>query len=291
MRLAAAIAVVMLSAGSALAFGTINGAGQNAEHEKITRRALGCRGGETTPCFGPHSLDQLAGARGRFGAVGYPDSGALILKPRAHCDNGDLPGGLEACRTWMRSHLDQAVKDAAPLLDERGNVRPSQARITPGCVWKLNVKGRAKCDVLQNFGVVLHASQDFYSHSNWTDDVRETAPRGLGADGPAPAISLRAFPAFPKGLVSGCFSVRGCRGRVTHAALNKDTGRIGETLGPGTTPRGRRHRNFERAVGAAVADTSDKWDLLRERLVAAYGRANGLKMACALTRDDPAKDC
>ena len=291
MRLVAAVAIATLSAGSALAFGTINAAGQSAEHEKITRRALACRGGETAPCFGPRSLDQLAGTRGRFGAVGYPDSSAAIFKPRAHCDNGDRPGGLEACRDWMTSHLDKAVRDAARLLDERGNIWPSQVRLTPGCVWALNAGGRAKCDVLQSFGVVLHASQDFYSHSNWTDDARETGPRGLGHAGPAPAIGLRAFPAFPKDLVSGCFAVRGCSGRVTHAALNKDTGQIGETVGPGTTPRGRRHRNFERAVAAAQADTADKWALLRERLVETYGRERGRAMACALTRDDPVKHC
>ena len=54
------------------AFGTINGLGKRAEHERITRAALACPPGvkSTGDCFEPRSIDQLAGHSGTFGAVG-----------------------------------------------------------------------------------------------------------------------------------------------------------------------------------------------------------------------------
>src|SRR5438067_7273412 len=57
------------------AFGTINGLGQRAEHERIVRAALACPPGVKSDgsCFEPRSLDQLAGHAGTFGAVGAPD--------------------------------------------------------------------------------------------------------------------------------------------------------------------------------------------------------------------------
>ncbi|HWA60735.1 MAG TPA: hypothetical protein VG939_05140 [Caulobacteraceae bacterium] len=291
--LVAGLCLVFALAGPALAFGTVNIRPQSAEHEKITRRALECAPGRSPDtCFEPATLDQLAGRPGTFGAIGYPDSSTAVFHGPAHCDNGDAPGGLAACRDWMEAHIEEAVGDAAGLLGQDGRIRSRPVSLRPGCVWILNLKGRAKCNVLQDFGIALHAAQDFYAHSNWSDDARETDPPGLGRSGPADVIGLRASPPFPPGLVSGCFSLASsCAGRITHEQLNKDTGPIGEDIGPGTTPRGARHDNFRRAVLAAVADTSDKWALLRERLVARYGRSDGERMICALTRDDPTASC
>jgi len=82
-----------------------------------------------------------------------------------------------------------------------------------------------------------------------------------------------------------------CAVRVKHAVLNKDTGAIDPAIGAGTTPRGKTDGNFRRAVEAAIADSRDKWALLRERLRARYGARDGARMACAISHDDPVRDC
>jgi len=310
LRTAPIVIVALFAASAAEAFGTVNVGRQSAEHEKITRLAFTCAGAAGDACFQPETLDQLAGRKGTFGAIGYPDSSYAVFQSKAHCDNGDFlptPGyprtsaqaeaSLASCRDWMAHNLDEAVEDAARLLGEDGRVRRSQVSMFVGCVWAFNVKGRAKCNVLQDMGILMHAAQDFYAHSNWVDRGGGGGagdPPGLGRTGPAPWISLRGPVSFPEGLISGCFSLEAsaCEGRVMHATLNKDTGPIGADIGPGTTPRGAGPAgNFKAAVEAAVADTVDKWALLRERLVARYGPDRGSRMICALTRDDPVKDC
>jgi hypothetical protein len=285
------------AAGGARAFGTINAAHQSAEHEMITRRALACVGRPfvTGSCLEPATLAELAGGPGEAGAVGYPDVSSNFFRARAHCDNGDQPGALLACRDTMEANMGAAVADAGRLLDARGAINPAQ--VTLGCVYALNIKGRAKCNVLQDLGLVLHAAQDFYSHSNWVDATTDTAPSGLGNRLPAAFISLRTFPkAPPPGLVTGCYSLwGGCGSRINHETLNKDLGDVGSTAGspagPGQTARGNHSGNFEHAVEAATADTRDKLAVLSERLVAAYGRTKGTRMVCALTHDDPARTC
>lgn len=326
---AALAAAGLLVAGSAFGFGTVAGvAGQNAEHERITRLALGCD--NSGPCFGAATLTDLAGewAEGRpvFGAVGAPDRSGMVMKSPPHCDNGDfLPGvgypalnrdglaprkQLEACRAFADGKLNEAVADAGAILDGQGRIRSSQ--VGGGCVFVLGVPGRAKCNALEAFGVVLHTSQDFYAHTNWVDrpdpkrPVGADNPPGLGMSGPAPWISLRPGTAgvFPVGLISGCFALpseaKGCayamaggtRQRVMHAVLNKDEGVINPAfIGSGATPRGAVEDNFRRAVEAAIADSRDKWALFQERLVVRYGPARGAKIACAIRMDDPVRDC
>lgn len=309
MRVLATAATAAAAVLSATGFGTINGLGQNAEHERITRLALACAPGRS-PCLQGRTLDELAGAAGSFGAVGAPDRGTLLLQARAHCDGGDhldLPGypqpaadaraALEACRAWMAENLDAAVNHAEGLLDDDGAIRPRQVGL--GCVFVGGFPGRAKCEVLEDMGLVLHAAQDFYSHSNWVDRPGAPAsPPGLGQDSPAPWLDLRSDPPFPQGLISGCFGglpeSAFCQDRVRHADLNKDNGPIDPAsgqVGPGTTPRGAVEGNFERAVRAAAADSAGKWALLGERLVARYGPERGARMACALAMDDPVRDC
>lgn len=314
MRLAtlAGLSALLLAAtgGAALAFGTIHGLGQNAEHERITRRALGCGTGARS-CIMPRTLGELAGRGGSFGAVGAPDRGPLIFQPQAHCDRGDyLPTGrypqtqrqaqaaLEACRAWMDGKMEEAVRDARGLLDDKQRLRPAQVAL--GCAFVGGIKGRAKCNVLEDFGVALHTAQDFYAHSNWVDIPDRSRPLslenppGLGHSGWAPWMALRANPPFPRGLITGCYGTpeaRACAGRVMHAALNKDTGVVDPRPGLGTSPRGRINGNFARAVEAATLDSRDKWDLLRERLVARYGVVRGRLMACAIAQDDPMRTC
>ncbi len=289
MRRPTAAAIIAFAAVLLSGFGTINGGSQSAEHEKITRLALACHGAASDgTCLEPATLDEFAGKKGTFGAIGYPDSSKAIFQSQAHCDDGDVPGGLEACRTWMNDHLNAAVKDAEPLLRNRW-LDPAQTNLRGGCVWFLNFHGRAKCNVLQDLGIAMHASQDFYAHSNWVD-APTADPPGLGMTGPAPFISLRAFPPRPAGLISGCFSMWGqCGRRISHAQLNKDTGPIdGDAIGPGDTPHG---AYFAAAVRAAIADSQDKFALWRERVLAAYGPRNGAGVICAITHDDPATTC
>jgi hypothetical protein len=326
-RVCAAVAIVFAVGSTAHGFGTVSVAGQNAEHERITRRALGCDGADRVDtCFQAETLDSLAGRSLSFGAVGAPDNPTvgLLTTSQAHCDGGDfldVPGypqtqaaarlKLVACRAWMKEHLDAAITAAGPPVSAKGKISRWQASMTPSCVFAGRVAGRAKCNVLENLGIVLHAAQDFYSHTNWTDKAPADAPSaeappGLGHDASAPWLDLRTMPAkFPAGLISGCFESasipfedRGCnygpdskRHRVKHAVLNKDKGAIGDQIGPGTTPRGKVDDNFRRAVQAAAQDTRDKWATLQEGLTKAYGPARAKKMICVLTRDEAVSDC
>ena len=310
---------------SAIGFGTVRGMGQDAEHGRITRHALACSATRSgNDCFQEDSLDSLAGDPGSFGAVGAPDRGRGILTSYAHCSAGDYldiagyprsqaeaQASLTECREQMMSNLDHAVIDAADLLDDDGNIRSSQIPGFISCVYAGSQHGRAKCNVLAHLGLILHASQDFYSHSNWVDNhdpsrpIGSENPPGLGNEGPASWLDLRQSNIdFPEGLISGCFDnesfideasgcVYGNEGahRVRHLNLAKDTGPIDPQIGVGTTERGAIGDNFRRAVEAAIEDSADKWATFHERLVETYGAEHGNRMACAITHDDPTDDC
>lgn len=320
-----AVSLLVLASGVAFAFGTIKGLGQNLEHERITRRAFTCANNKpTNDCFEKKTLASLAGAPGDFGAVGTPDRGSLIFRAEAHCDGGDhfdvagypqskaeAQAKIAACRAWMETKLDEAVTAAGDLLDANGALRDSELPTIIACRFGGQIKGRAKCNVLEHFGILLHASQDFYSHTNWTDAADKGAPLspanppGLNNRGPAPYIELRSEAPFPAGLISGCFEQKsaisepdncnygkdGKLPRVKHLALNKDKGSIDPKIGAGTTDRGRINDNFRNAAEAAVADSKEKWAVLQEQLIMTYGPSRGSRMICALTRDKPMKAC
>lgn len=309
----------------AYAFGTVNQLGQNSEHGRITRRALTCQEDTLSgTCFESKTLNSLAGKKGSFGAVGAPDRGRGMLTSYAHCSAGDYydtpdyphssakaQATITECRDYMIENLRHAVIDAADLLNDDNEIRSRQASMTPGCVYKGSKHGRAKCNILAHMGRILHASQDFYSHSNWVglpDQNRAISaenPPGLGHVGPAPWLNLRTeAPAFPNGLISGCFDNQSFLGedtgclygeegahRVRHLNVNKDTGTIDPQIGEGTTERGALNDNFRRAVEAAISDTSDKWLTYSELLVETYGEERGNKMICILTHDSPKKSC
>jgi hypothetical protein len=303
-------ASAVMPADRALAFGTTHLLGQNAEHERITRHALGCGepgGPNARDCFKANSLSALAGEVG-FGAVGAPDNPVnfKIFDAKSHCDDGDhldVPGypqsaaaargALVACRAYMIAKLNEAVNDAGALV-VNGQLVDSEVPGLIGCLFNYG-KGRAYCNAIEDFGVALHAVQDFYAHSNWTD-AADTAkpiaidnPPGLGHRGRAPWLDPRQEIAFPSGLMTGCFlgdlpkGVSGCPGRVTHFYLNKDDSDIDPRLGAGTTPRGKVDQNFAHAAEAAIEDTRDKWSYLRDRLLNRYGARNGALIICALT--------
>jgi hypothetical protein len=287
----AALAVMVAAAPQALAFGTIRGLGQNAEHERITRQGLAGFG------FGPASLDALAGRNGTFGAVGAPDNPTrgLMSSKAAHCDGGDwfaTPGYaqsaataqavLTTCRAYIMSNIEAAVNDAGGLV--KPNLQLGGVGILGGCVFN-GVKGRAKCNVLEDMGLAFHAAQDFYSHSNWIDTPRARPsiadPQGLDQDRPAPWLSP-AGAAFPPGLISGCYDgfpeSAHCNGRIRHAVLNKDT-----------TGSARGLPAYHRAMAVAAQDTHDKWAYFESQLVVRYGEPRGRKMACVLKSDDPGR--
>ena len=325
-------AVAVLLAGQAAAFGTVSFLGQNREHERITRHALACGedGGPTgNDCFEAASLDELAGASTTFGAVGAPDNPArgLMSSSAAHCDNGDYldPAGgaayaqtpaaaratLETCRAWMLTNFTAARTDAAALLNADGSIDGSQIPPPGDCNYN-GRKGRAKCNVVEDLGLTLHATEDFYSHTNFVDapdpaqPISRANPPGLHQDGPSPWLDLSKATAdvtFPDGLISGCFQnlrlgsdQNGCPGRVPHEFLNKDKGGIDNAngqiqFGAGTTARGAIGDNFQRAVRTAIADTRRQWASLRAALITAYGQTRGGMMICAITHDDPSRTC
>jgi hypothetical protein len=313
-----AAGVMLFSAQNAFAFGTVRGLGQNAEHERITRHALGCGLFDDADCIQKKTLKELAGGDDNFGAIGIPDRGELVPVNKAHCDGGDyldIPGyprsaqeaqaALERCRAWMTEKLHEAVTDAADLVGNEGRLRASQWEMP--CLFVGQVKGHAKCNVIEDLGVLLHASQDFYSHTNWADVADSSQPigvenpPGLGNTTRAPWLDLRRSDApFPPGLLSGCFEKPPEKShcnygpglhRVKHMVVNKDEGTIDPILGDGTTLRGRHDGNFARAVTAAIDDTQDKWLTFRQALAQAYGAKTGALMACAISHDEPMEDC
>ncbi len=209
---------------------------------------------------------------------------------------------LAGCRAWMSDGLKNAVKAAGRMLTPAGAPDAAQISLVQGC--RHNGKpDLAKCETLEQIGLALHAAQDFYSHSNWTDapgGSTATDPPGLGHEGRAPWLDPRKSVGFPAGLISGCyegfpesFHCKYGAGlvRARHAVLNKDFGDIDPATGPrgpGRTERGRAHQNFERAVRAAAEDTLDKWRFFEEGVISAYGPGRGALILCLVKQDTPA---
>jgi hypothetical protein len=326
-HIAAVAASTLLFASQVCAFGTVSFLGQNREHERITRHALGCgQAGGPSACFEAFSLTELAGGSGTFGAVGAPDNPArgLLSSSEAHCDNGDYLdvagyprtkevawGFIMRCRDQMSFNMYMAVEDSAALLDQSGNILDPGVDASADCSFT-GVKGRAKCNVIEDLGLLMHASEDFYSHSNWADQadasrpVGRDNPPGLGNTAPAPFLDMHHSTydvTFPPGLITGCFvnllvgsDQNGCPTRVPHEFLNKDKGTIDDAsgnlaLGAGTTQRGGVNNNFQNAVTVAIADTRLQWQTFQDLLSARYGAANAAKMVCAITHDDPTHTC
>ncbi|KAK5651586.1 hypothetical protein OQA88_11859 [Cercophora sp. LCS_1] len=338
----------------AAAFGTVNEPtllGQHNEHEMVTRLAFQCPKGQKSDgnCFEPGSLDQLAGYHVDFwgipiigggfnGAVGSPDTMDPVPEgPEAHCDDADfidMPGyprsraeateALQTCVNHLRARFRQAWRSAEDLLDDKGAIRNDMVDLSRAfggdCIFafpslQVNLRGRAKCHVIEGLGRALHGVQDFYAHSNWVDEpnpdepISDTNPPGLArsdtakfivdlhATGPIPADQI------PHNLSTGCFAIPdktpgegSCAGRVTHHTLTKDHGiiHLNGTFGAAgpDTPRAEPvQTNFERAVQAAVQASRDAWANFRKELERQYGKPKADLMICCLVRDDPVKEC
>jgi hypothetical protein len=203
----------------------------------------------------------------------------------------------------------EGAQGARDLLDDEGHVIEGEVDIAVECRVFEAAESCAKCSTLEAFGRVLHGVQDFYAHSNWADvadparPVGEDNPPGLGRTGPSPMFDLRTQmpPAVPADLATGCFVLRDevagvgeCADRITHAALNKDTGLVDPETGKATeptTPRGMVGDNFAAAVAGAIEETRRQWRNLRSELTSRYGAEDAALMTCALTHDDPIGAC
>ncbi|EJT45944.1 CinY protein [Trichosporon asahii var. asahii CBS 2479] len=238
---------------------------------------------------------------------------------------------LRECYEHLKGHWDEGIKGAAELVDDYGALVEKEAKLADEngkgipCVYSGSLSGRAKCDAFEGLGRSLHGLQDFYSHSNWVDYAQITptqnTPPGLGMTDLAPFLSMTngSGPSdtnVPSDFSTGCFILFGhdtvegaaaCEkdGRyITHVVLNKDKGEIivkplanitidaGTTLtGEARTPRGNISDNFERAVHGAVLESRRQWADFRQKLIDTYGPTRGRLMICALTRDQPQRDC
>lgn len=252
-------ALSLLLAPTVAAFGTINTAGQAAEHERITRTALQCPDGvyhDDGSCFEPISMLSFAGGNGTFGAIGAPDGGADTLKSEAHCDDADymdyakwgIDGTypqsreerdrkLRECYDHMRELWDGGIKGAGELVDEYGALIEKETKLADKdgnglqCIYSGSLSGRAKCDAFEGLGRSLHGLQDFYSHSNWIDDAdiepSQRVPPGLGRTDLAPFLSMinGSGPSgadIPADFSTGCFNIFGHDTVEGAAACEKD---------------------------------------------------------------------
>ncbi|MGG7569016.1 hypothetical protein [Streptomyces sirii] len=320
-------------------FGTINTFGQDAEHEKVTRAALHCPEGvedNDYSCLRDATLGQFAGGGGTFGAVGNPDnplSGWGSHTP-SHCDDMDYMstyenkeeakkrslGALKECVDHMWDNLETAVHEAGRLADPKGKLVRGEMWtpvIGTSCVFVRNFSGEAKCNVLEALGAAAHAYQDFYSHSNWSDDSG-----GTTVDDPPP-LNKAKVPSFlnfktgsriddpddikeevTEGFSGGCFDLNekwfmrwfdwtnDCveANRVTHMTINKDEGTIdpntGETSEP-RTERGKKGDNFKNAVHWAMETTKQNWLGFIGKVNEAYPEDQAETIACAMSHDNP----
>ncbi|MEV7585089.1 hypothetical protein [Streptomyces erythrochromogenes] len=304
---AALTALVALPGGTAHAF-----TGDN--HEDITRRALP---------WEPATLTEMADARD--GAVNANDKRPYFDLGPLHCDNADYLAPrhdpryprtrdeatteLIACVGTSVARFRNAVRAADGLVDAEGRVRADQTDLSAHCTWDER-PGPAKCDVLEQLGRGWHQLEDFYSHSNWTDEAAPGAigvanPPGLRRSGVVPFFDIRRYSAMedadwnrevralvPEDLATGCYpdfdstgvKPADCTGRVAHNRdLNKDTP---------ASARAMTDDNFRHATAGATAEITRQWNAFKEELLAAHPEhGRGAQMVCALVHDDPVADC
>ena len=289
----AAWLALTLAVQPARAFTPFPVAGGGSEHRRISDAALACRWADPAPCWSQGALDRLEVALRR------PDMTLATFEAAAHCDSGDLapdgtsPGGrgptaLEACRSWIRTHIGLALAAADGLVDARG-LPLQDAR---DCAWRSLRARTPLCEVDFHLGRALHAAQDFYSHTNWVDRpdpgrrLSRRNPPGLDGEGPIDWLAPGVEGPPPPGLMSGCFvffpEPLFCHGRTRHRDLSKDSRAGPQTPPVGATPRGAVEGNFPRAIDAATGETIRIWTDFHARLIATYGETRGQSMSCRL---------
>ena len=321
-------ALVLSSSTTAQGFGTVNGLGQNGEHERITR-VLGkaATDGLEKRDFQPRTLDELAGKDRELGAVGAPDnpvdSSNVPLKGLGpgykHCDDGDYldrPGyphsrasadkQIKKCVEYYESLLRRSVNQAGELVGTDKRLNPRETNIN-NCKYGFepDLKQPAKCEVLNGLGRALHLAEDFWSHSNWGDEaaagpISVTNPPGLNRD-EIPAFFEYPTPAkysIPDRLLTGCddsLPLHECKNRVTHSNVAKDNGKINPNNGTATPtdkyPRSLVGDNFQAAVRGARKQAKFTWREVQRAIGDKYGDARGDEIVRAITHDAPWTDC
>jgi hypothetical protein len=261
-----------------------------------------------------------------FDYAKYPIPGA---KPYGQTET-EAKAALGKCITYLTGKRGDGVREAKKMLAADGSVIEDQTSLVTEvngapqesqCKYAFHLPGRAKCAAFDGIGRSLHGVQDFYAHSNWVDQVGDGSPTtpdnppGLGQTGLVPFLSLDGSTVnIPPGLITGCFKsttldpktgVKGCLAMnrtVVHENLNKDDGTIslvpGVTFPPATpitsnpkTARGKIGSNFETAVQLAILETRRQWNLIRETILRENSQEQGKRIICALTHDEPWKDC
>jgi hypothetical protein len=270
-----------------------------------------------------HCDDTDFAAQGAYGLRSpYPQSrdkaDDMLRKCLAWGKSKLYDGGFEErFSPYYAAPTTGAVAQAKSLLNSDGTVsgfNPGGGVLTSCSFNGQTTGGRAKCNVLEPWGYVLHMAEDFYSHTNWSDFADPSAaislknPFGLGNAGTADFLDLRRdLPTgsdIPDRFTGGCFPNKKCSGRIVHGedpmfwgdldyGLNKDKGLIDTSNGTTSAPETRRGKitvggktDFQRAVDAAVAEARRQWVVFRATLAQRYGTDTAAKMACALSMDD-----
>ena len=292
------------------------------------------------------SMRMLAGADGYFGGAGAPDRLGEVLSSsdRAHCDNADAwfpqsqgpfgsyprsfgqrASGLSDCLHLLQRYVGVAVEQAGLLVNSNGQLDAPQADLSEDCNVdydpdrnpdKTHDRGWAKCNALIAFGRALHITEDFFSHSNWTDlnpgslDIKNpqglssnirTVPSALGY--PRSDAEIDAFITQTQ-VITGAYG-SGTKNRVTHNDyLNKDegNGKIGWTSGQiPSGDKGHSGRsvagfdgtsdNFQRAAKGAAYAAASVWADYRAGVFARYGADRGAKIWNALRANTPWTQC
>lgn len=264
----------------------------------------------------------LAAANGLVDQRGVVVPGAIDIKDCRYIDGRKALDDLAAYTKTLELHYNAAI--AAFGTETYGRIKAALAvlRVALHVMGALSDPGPAgpqKCLAINYLGRMFHGMQDFYSHSNWADSADPKRPigidnpAGLASTGRAPLLAMTksAMPPLPPTLTTSCYDLAHllgqCKGRIDHDRdLGKDEGDIHVTLKAGplpntlttanpTTPRGKitlaGRTNFDRGVQGAVDETVGAWTDFGKELQRRYGKVRGERMICALTHDDPVKDC
>jgi hypothetical protein len=204
--------------------------------------------------------------------------------------------------TWVKGSYDSSRKW------KMGSYKPSGLTQDP----------RAKCVVLRNFGRILHATTDFYAHTNYADKANPIMPVGIENppglnQAPTPAPLLETYSLwqyrktlsdpngaqadqtmkdkigksegrFPADLTSGCWVYsdeeyqRKCANRILESSTMQ---KDNSTDNRSLAAK----NNFENAFNTAAADVRRQWETLKSALNETYGSEKARFMIDAISKN------